>query len=379
MPSIPLFAPGGLNLRPAGKSFAHLGRKSHSLMRTKPLLLFMFLVALVIVFLHQFARRPVTVHVDGYPVGTVHTFSRTVGEALDEMKVTLHPRDRISPGRDTLLTIRNAVAVERAFPVFIIADHTVREIWTPVIETGQLLESEGIVLGPHDRWEPEDLLEVFPYAQVKVIRVEKVYTAVRRAIPFEEVRRGNPALDRGLTRLIRSGATGLGEETIQITYEDGREVGRAVVNQAILQSPLPRVVEYGENTRLERGGRVVEFDRALFVTATAYCPGTPGSGCPTDSRGYSFCCEQYTDGRTYTGLPAVQGRGTLDSPRIVAVDPKVIPLKKMLYIEGIGFASAEDIGGAIKGNRIDLLFDQHKDADSFGLRRGIKVYVLSRY
>ena len=64
---------------------------------------------------------------------------------------------------------------------------------------------------------------------------------------------------------------------------------------------------------------------------------------------------------------------------MVAVDPRVIPLRSMLYIEGFGFARAEDIGGAIKGNKIDILFDKHSDVARFGVKYGIKVYLLTKY
>ncbi|MDU5377137.1 3D domain-containing protein, partial [Peptoniphilus lacydonensis] len=65
----------------------------------------------------------------------------------------------------------------------------------------------------------------------------------------------------------------------------------------------------------------------------------------------------------------------------VAVDPKVIPLGSKLYIESMdgfqsyGYATAEDTGGAIKGNRIDLFYGSNREANNFG-RRNVKVYVL---
>ncbi len=75
------------------------------------------------------------------------------------------------------------------------------------------------------------------------------------------------------------------------------------------------------------------------------------------------------NGRTYTGT--VCKRGT------VAVDPRVIPLGSKMYIEGYGFATAEDTGGAIKGNIVDVFLESTQEARNWG-RRNVKVYVLNK-
>ena len=72
-------------------------------------------------------------------------------------------------------------------------------------------------------------------------------------------------------------------------------------------------------------------------------------------------------GITATGLPAVRG--------IAAVDPDVIPLGTRLFIPGYGEAIAADTGGAIVGNKIDLVMDSYGEAMDFG-RQDVTVYVL---
>lgn len=80
---------------------------------------------------------------------------------------------------------------------------------------------------------------------------------------------------------------------------------------------------------------------------TAYC------ACPA-------CCGEWADGRTFTGTEATEGR-------TVAVDPDVIPLGSSVYIDGQEYI-AEDIGGAIQGNRVDVFFNNHADALEFGVQ-----------
>lgn len=63
--------------------------------------------------------------------------------------------------------------------------------------------------------------------------------------------------------------------------------------------------------------------------------------------------------------------------RTIAVDRNVIPLGSTVYIEGFGYYIAEDTGGAIKGNRIDVFLMDYNKARQLG-RRSAKVWVLGK-
>ena len=81
----------------------------------------------------------------------------------------------------------------------------------------------------------------------------------------------------------------------------------------------------------------------------------------------STCCGAWADGITYTGVQAVENR-------TIAVDPKVIPLGSVVEINGQEYV-AEDIGGAIKGNHIDIYMDSHTDALAWGVQHHV-VYPV---
>lgn len=59
----------------------------------------------------------------------------------------------------------------------------------------------------------------------------------------------------------------------------------------------------------------------------------------------------------------------------VAVDPNVIPLGTKLYIEGLGEAIADDVGGAIKGNILDYCVSSSSEAYSYGIKY-LNVWIM---
>lgn len=89
----------------------------------------------------------------------------------------------------------------------------------------------------------------------------------------------------------------------------------------------------------------------------------------------------YTDSPSENGGYTITAMGTPLRRGVVAVDPSVIPLGTKVYVVSTdgsyvyGTAVAEDTGGAIKGNRIDLCIPSASETDAFG-RRSVLVYVL---
>jgi 3D (Asp-Asp-Asp) domain-containing protein len=72
-----------------------------------------------------------------------------------------------------------------------------------------------------------------------------------------------------------------------------------------------------------------------------------------------YCCGK-TDGITATGTKATSGR-------TIAVDPSIIPYGSLVKINGREYV-AEDCGGAIKNNKIDIFFDTHEEALQWGVK-----------
>jgi len=88
---------------------------------------------------------------------------------------------------------------------------------------------------------------------------------------------------------------------------------------------------------------VKEKEEWFYFVATGYSANDPSQG---------------TTNTTATGKKVYEG--------MIAVDPKIIPLGTKVEIKGIGIFVADDTGGKIKGNRIDVFFDSKEEAKKFG-------------
>ncbi len=179
--------------------------------------------------------------------------------------------------------------------------------------------------------------------RVRRIRVADVTDEVK--VPYRIIIRpaskGNNPYHPTVTQ---HGRSGMKKVTYRVKYVEGREVERSPGVEEMVREPIPQIVTSRRPAALGSRG-VYTGVRTLRVLASAYDPG-PKS------------CGRFANGRTCNGLRAGYG--------IIAVDPRVIPLGTKLFVPGYGYAVAADVGGAIKGNRVDLGFNSRPAAFQWG-------------
>ena len=122
----------------------------------------------------------------------------------------------------------------------------------------------------------------------------------------------------------------------------------------------------------------VEVDQEKAAqTVQAVIKEEPAKKASSESKTLTMTATAYTaecdgcSGITYTGLDLNKDRNM----KVVAVDPSVIPLGTRVHVEGYGEAVAGDIGGAIKGNKIDIHVPTKDEAYSWGVRE-VTVTIL---
>jgi len=276
----------------------------------------------------------------------IATFKPTVKELLQEQGISLAPGDLVRPNLDAHLEDGLEVSITRAFEVKIVDGKTVITRKTTPASVETLLAAAGITLNEQDQVNPGQQAVIGGPTQVTVTRIAEELITTQEKLEPSTIYQNDPDLEKGLTVVAQKGQAGLREKTIKITYANGQETGRQVVKEKVIKEPQPKIVRRGTLQLASREGQELQFREVREVVATAYSP---------------------TGNNTYTGTRPKKGT--------VAVDPGVIPLGTKLYIENYGYGRAEDIGSAIKGNRIDLFFGTEAEALKWG-RKSVKVYIL---
>ncbi len=178
---------------------------------------------------------------------------------------------------------------------------------------------------------------------------------LQEPISYPTVRKTSTELPGGVQKTVKAGVNGVKKTVYAVTYVEDEELSRSVLETKILKKPVTEIVSIGTVNRGKLPSRGYFSGRKSFrMSATGYDPSPASNG-------------GNRTGRSAIGLKIGHG--------IVAVDPKFIPLGTKLYVEGYGYAVAADVGGAIKGNRIDLGYDTRSAAMRVG-RRTVTVHIL---
>lgn len=302
------------------------------------------------------ARKEVTVVIDGEQQ-TVVTFKNSVEELFTQENIILDEKDKVDKALQDKIKNKDIIHIKKAVNVKVTADGTEQNIKTAEDTIEDMLKVEGISLNPEDKVFPDMNSTLYEGLQVKIVRVVKETITETVPIDFETVVKDDNNIAYGHNKIVQEGEKGEKQITFEVTYEDGVEVSKNVVNETIIKQPRNKIVARGTMSVLpvSRGGATVGYSRVFTARATAY---------------YAV----NGVGKTYTA----SGRKAVRDPAgfsTIAVDPSVIPYGTKLYVEGYGFAIAADTGTSIKGNKIDVFFNTYKEACNWGVRN-VKVYVL---
>ncbi len=313
----------------------------------------LLLVLLLTVGFYISQGTNVLLSVDG-ELSEVSSRSRTVEDFLEKEGVIVKEGAYINLPLESKLEKDLEIVIINPKPYTIKANNTLLEIESIHDNVDDILREQEIVLGEFDYVKPELSSKVNSMAVIEIFRVHSQLASEEESIPFGEEARENPNLYKGTKKIVQKGKDGIKLVHRMDKYINGKLDSSSMDGEEVLKEAQVQIVEVGSKERIIATSRgSTRFKKHYTMTATAY----------TDDK----ASQGKWVGKTATGMKPQVG--------VVAVDPRVIPLRSQLYIEGYGFAIAGDTGGSIKGNRIDLFKETRTEAYKFG-RRKVNVYVL---
>lgn len=296
----------------------------------------------------------------------IKTHTKNVEQVLEDHGYSMNEADSINVPIETEIESDMDIVIKRGREITIRTSDGDTNACVTSPDAKQALQEAG--------YDVNDADEIYTDGNVvELVKVENVTDVQTESIPFDVEYVDDDTLPKGETKVSQEGKEGVKEITHNVTFKNGIETDREVVGEDVTEQPENKVVLRGtkSTTVTAQGTQQIStndsgntingrsYSKKIKMTATAY------STHPSENGGY-----------TVSAMGNSLGYG------IVAVDPNVVPLGSKVYVTSAdgswtyGVASAEDTGGAIKGNKIDLCYEGSvSEVNKFG-RRECVVYIL---
>ncbi|MEG2213524.1 MAG: G5 domain-containing protein, partial [Clostridiales bacterium] len=261
------------------------------------------------------AAKKVTLIVNG-SAALVSSKAMYIKELLEEQGIALAAGDSLSIPAEKKLEEGMTIRIVKSIEVTVIADDHTYQLLTKPVTVSAALADAGVTLKATDEVSLSLSRYLYEDTQVEVYRIKKENVTQQEEIEPTITRQESSFLESGVNETLVTGNKGLRENTYQVTYRNGAEYSRELVESKVVREPGTTIIAYGTMALSSRaagneepqvattaGGNAFTYVKKISVEATAYTA---------------------TGNRTATGTwPKV---GT------IAVDPKYIPLGTKVYI-----------------------------------------------
>lgn len=213
--------------------------------------------------------------------------------------------------------------------------------------------------------------------------VEETYSVT---LPYNTVYCYDATIPQGQQVVLTQGREGQMSCTASVFYVNGAEVSKTMLSQVVTQQPVNELIAIGTYVEpTEEPTQPIQPVTKPSVSQPVYFPTEEtrpviGENSITLANGevlyYSSTMQAKATAYTHTdpGCDMITATGTTVHIGTVAVDPRVIPYGTKMFIVSndgryvYGVSAAEDCGGSIKGDRIDLYFPTYDECIQFGIR-----------
>jgi len=315
-----------------------------------------------------FSRKNITVIVDGNPIELV-TYQKTFDLALNKADISISLKDKIDKALDSKILNNDILTIKRAVDLKVLVDNKELNISSAENDIALMLKTQNITLAPTDTVVPSLKTNLTKGMDVIITRVKTKTIKEKEPIDFKTVIKNDKDVLKSKKSVSQNGVKGEKSISIDVTYENDKEVARKVVKETIVKEPKNKIIVQGTMSP-------ITVSRGTYSKPTAEAVNIASA--PTSGKTLTVKATAYWAFNGVNNTYTASGRKAVRNPggySTIAVDPSVIPLGTKVHVAGYGNAIAADKGSSVKGNYIDVYFDTRQEAISWGVKH-LKVTIL---
>lgn len=325
---------------------------------------------LTLTLLAQTVSAKTYVITDGDRVVTYTSFATDPDTVLGQMGLSLGERDTYTT---EAVEGGSAITIRRAQNITIHYHGEAAQVSSSGETVGELLSRLNLGVTGEDVVSHGMDVTTYDGMELRIdreITQQEIYT---KAIPHEVKRCWDASVPEGVEDVLIEGVDGEMQCAAAVTYRNGVEIQRKVLSETVTKAPVTEVIGVGTGE-----SRKSTDPEALPVISDGYIT-LPTGEVLTYYKSDTIRATAYT--HTDAGCDRFTATGTTVHWGTVAVDPRYIPYGTRMFIMAsdgsyiYGLAVAEDCGGDIKGDRIDLYMPTFEQCMEFGRRR-CTIYFL---
>ncbi|EAC2635897.1 resuscitation-promoting factor [Listeria monocytogenes] len=295
-----------------------------------------------------------------------------VADLLKDENITTRPQDVLNVALDTKLKNGLEVNINRAIQLSLQNGAKKDTVWTTKTKVSDLLAEKNIKLDQDDRVSPAKDSNLKEKMTVEVTYVNSKAEKKNEQVKFETVYKEDDSLNKGVEKVVQEGKNGKKVVEYKVTFENGKEKKRDVIKENVTSNKTDKVVVRGTKEKVV-ATPVSNVSTSSATSSSSSSSSSSASSTPSGGKTYKMESTAYSGGGTTAyGINLSANPGL----KVIAVDPRIIPLGSKVWVEGYGEAIAGDTGGAIKGNIVDVYFPNESQCYSWG-RRMVTVKVLN--
>lgn len=200
------------------------------------------------------------------------TSSNDVGSLLEEKNILLGEHDVVIPEEHSSVYPGMTVRIDRAVKIKIAADGNITDVYTTEKTIGAVLRDNNITLGHLDKVSPEISSRPLDGLTITITRINIEEVTETEEIDFKTITNNDPKLGWHEQKITQEGEKGIQEVRYRITYKDGKEFSRVILEKNITKDPVTQVMTQGTYMELGKAkkgqGTWYAWKGGLFAAST---------------------------------------------------------------------------------------------------------------